>query len=371
MAGILLLASASGAVQVGPVQQNTLKIVSESRSVLSSEYFDGVDWEVQIWDFQSSYYSKNDIDDRNVDHGGALAVWQRLTDQGWEIEYWTLVDEKPQFLTNNFFDDTKPRTDGQYIAWQQKRNGTWQVMYVDMFSEERVIEQLSNDGPATDVDVKEGLITFQQWINDNWEIMVWHPLFGIQRATYNDTPDLHPTISDGKVFFEGVVKGETDKEILEFDILTGLVSKVTDNEIDHEGLTAKTGKLRWFERRGGVSALVERDKGKPHHKLLKILPALQQDLSKEDANGGGGTENKESQGNSEEHRQDDKNDSEEEGEDQETEDIEMSEDQEMNPETDVNLNEEESVSSVQEAEETDQENNQESEVTTEEPLPQE
>ena len=42
--------------------------------------------------------------------------------------------------------------------------------------------------------ILNGMIAWQEWIDDNWEIMVRHPELGTQRITYNTTADILPQL---------------------------------------------------------------------------------------------------------------------------------------------------------------------------------
>lgn len=270
--GSFFLFSITGTI-FGPWRSDVLSLFGDVRAIQASSYFDGNDWEVTAWDYRHNFRTDNSVDDRNTSFGGTVAVWQRLTEQGWEIMAYSLVAEEERQLTQNGVDDIMPVTDGNTVAWQtQDAQGVWRIMRMDVFHEEAQPEQISLFGTATDPQMQDGVVVWQEWIEGDWEIMSYSAQTGTMRVTYNQEPDIAPHLLQGDVVWEGEDREGKDREIFRFDLLQGTTEQVTQNELDDQGLDVKGEELKWFERREGTAAEVLLNLASGQIELTRLLP---------------------------------------------------------------------------------------------------
>ena len=263
--------SMTGIIELGPFWQD-FSILGDTRSVQSSSFFDGHDWEIQAWDFRSRYSTQNSVDDRNITSRGPVAVWQRLTEQGWELMFWSALEQTEFQITTNIVDDVDPKTDGRYLVWRSQADGVWRVMFMDLEKPELAAEQLSFVGSVDAVGIRDGVVAWQEWIDDSWEIMVRHPTFGAQRVTDNRTADANPQPYGRYVYWEGEDENGGDREIYRFDLLYGTTQAVTENEIDDDAPETYGGEIQWYERRDGISAKMVLDEMTGRSRIIKLIP---------------------------------------------------------------------------------------------------
>jgi hypothetical protein len=198
-------------------------------------------------------------------------VWQQQTEFGWEIMYWDLVLQDPVALTENEVDDIAPKTDGRFVAWRRLEEGVWRVYLMDLQGSPIKALQLSTQGTTSDLDLKNGVVVWQEWVNTDWEIMLWRPEQGVQQMTYNTSADLSPYLLNNSVIWEGEDPSEKDREIFRIDFLTGQVSRVTDNSVDDDALRVSGQEILWFERRTDVSAEMKLKDGEVFPQILDIV----------------------------------------------------------------------------------------------------
>lgn len=269
--GVLTLTSMGGLVELGPFWQD-FSILGNAPAIQSSEYFDGNDWEIQAWDFRSRYSTQNAIDDRNITSAGPVAVWQRLTENGWELMFWSVFEQVEFQLTTNIVDDVDPKTDGRYLVWRSQIEGVWRVMMMDLQKSDLEPLQISVVGSVDEIVIQDGMVAWQEWIDDSWEIMV-HKIEGAsQRITYNGTADINPQLQDQFVYYEGEDAAGGDREIYRFDLVYGTTEVVTENEIDDDAPQTYGDKIQWYERRDGISAKMELDDATGRPRIVELIP---------------------------------------------------------------------------------------------------
>lgn len=268
---LLAVSSIGGLVEFGPFWQDFF-VLGDTRSVQSSSYFDGNDWEIQAWDFRSRYSTQNTVDDRNITSAGPVAVWQRLTENGWELMFWSVLEQTEFQLTTNTVDDVDPKTDGRYLVWRSQVEGVWRVMKMDLQYPEQDPEQLSFVGSVDEVVISDGVVAWQEWIDDSWEIMVHHIDGASQRITYNGTADINPQLVDQYVYYEGEDLEGGDREIYRFDLVYGTTESVTQNEIDDDAPQTFGEEIQWYERRDGISAKMELDDVTGRPRIVELIP---------------------------------------------------------------------------------------------------
>lgn len=126
-------------------------------------WFDGTDWELVVKDQQGvpiAQLTDNAKDDLFAQTSYRFAVWQTLTDQGWELSITTSAGTRQ--LTVDAFDDTQPYTDGRFVVWlKTQENGAhvWLYDVITGFFEEVSDEEAVVKEPS----VTDGVITWQQW----------------------------------------------------------------------------------------------------------------------------------------------------------------------------------------------------------------
>lgn len=271
---LLAVGSIGGLVELGPFWQD-FSILGNAPAIQSSEYFDGNDWEIQTWNYRSRYSTQNSSDDRNITSAAFIAVWQRLTEQGWELLFWSVLEQNEIQLTTNEVDDVDPKTDGRFLTWRSQIDGVWRVMFWDLGEPQQPPVQLSFLGTVDGVTIQDGMVAWQEWIDDSWEIMVYQPDRGIQRITYNSTADINPQIQPGYVYYEGEDTQGTDREIFQFDLTYGTTQILTQNEIDDDAPEAYGDQIRWYERRDGISAKMEFDVATGRPRIVELIPHAQ------------------------------------------------------------------------------------------------
>jgi|GEM_PF-5264928 len=152
-------------------------------------------WEVF---FETDLYTtstNNYLEDRYPSSMGHLAVWQQKTDNGWQVRAYDNEAQKVYSLTEELGDHVDIHTDGRYVVWQLKRQGIWRIFYWDAQEPDTEYKQLSDTRMAMHPRISEGVVVWQEWLNNNWEI-IKRDMNAPQRKrlTNNDTPDISPDI---------------------------------------------------------------------------------------------------------------------------------------------------------------------------------
>lgn len=255
-AGVITMATVStGGLEM--ITDRVLSIFDPTHSLRISETWDGNDYEVSISGFGKGVRTDNYVDDTNLVASGAVATWQQLSDNGWELMLWTPQDPHPAQMTNDVYDDVNPRTDGRFIAWQKKVDGQWAIYYLDVQESSRATK-ISGEGNASDMHMEDGVVVWQEWIDENWEIMMYRIGQGPRRITYNNTGDISPVIDAGVIFWEGIDPEGGDKDIFRYNVQTGVMGLETQNDRDDDAPTLVEDNVIWFER-GDVSQRVVHD----------------------------------------------------------------------------------------------------------------
>lgn len=102
--------------------------------------------------------------------------------------------------SNNMFPALDPIT--RDAVWQTEVNGVWQVALYDSAVGTSTLISTST-GPQTNPQIYGGRVTWQQWIDNNWEIMMSEPTAGlmsshiVKQITSNPAHDMFPSIAGG------------------------------------------------------------------------------------------------------------------------------------------------------------------------------
>lgn len=176
---ILLLQASSLLVVLNPLPMETSTVQRESgfslvdrftQSVFGSvdPWFDGTDWELVVKDQEGvpiAQLTDNAKDDLFAQTSYRFAVWQTLTDHGWELSITTAGGTRQ--LTTDVFDDREPSTDGRFVVWlKTQENGAhvWLYDVVSGFMEEVSDKKAVVKEPL----VESGVVTWQQWLDEAW-----------------------------------------------------------------------------------------------------------------------------------------------------------------------------------------------------------
>ena len=139
-----------------------------------------------------------------------------------EILYFDGVEVKR--ITNNNYDDFAPSFDEKTlrIVWQAMLNDRLQVMYHDIRTD--TTRQITTSRQnSSNPHIKGDIIVWQEWVDNNWEIMMTNVRGGgeleIQRLTDNVMHDMFPQVYDGLITWQRE-KGRS-WEVIVYDLQTG------------------------------------------------------------------------------------------------------------------------------------------------------
>ncbi len=214
-------------------------------------------WEVFFETDLFTTSTNNFLEDRNPNAAGHLAAWQQKTDKGWQVRAYDNEAQKTYLITNETGDHTEVRTDGRYVVWQAKNLGEWRIYYWDSENPETEYKELSDRRNSIRPRISEGIVVWQEWLDDNWEI-VKREIGAPQkrRLTFNDTHDISPDILGHLIVWQA--KGANgDSQIRVFHQRVEEEAGVLyDAEDQIKPRFDSRGYLHWFayEEEGYVSA---------------------------------------------------------------------------------------------------------------------
>ncbi|MCE9585973.1 hypothetical protein K8R04_01475 [Candidatus Uhrbacteria bacterium] len=180
------------------------------------------------------------------DSAGWLAVWQGLTDKGWQIFLFDGKTSKEIALTDALGDHIDVHTDGRYVVWQGKDEGAWNVYRYDTERPEEGAVKISTATPATHPRISKGVTVWQQWVGGNWEVFKQEAGEASEQLTFNDLPDIQPNIFHSLVAWTEVNPGPHTRVHLQ-NLRTGNKDELIDNtdgQIRPE--FRADGTLEWF-----------------------------------------------------------------------------------------------------------------------------
>jgi beta propeller repeat protein len=139
-----------------------------------------------------------------------------------EILYFDGVEVKR--ITNNNYDDFAPSFDEKTlrIVWQAMLNDRLQVMYHDIRTD--TTRQITTSRQnSSNPHIKGDIIVWQEWVDNNWEIMMTNVRgdgeLETQRLTDNVMHDMFPQVYDGLITWQRE-KGRS-WEVIVYDLQTG------------------------------------------------------------------------------------------------------------------------------------------------------
>lgn len=211
------MASMAGLTFIRPYVPNA---VLPKDYISATESYDGYTYGVSFDTPYLHYSTPGTINERSPDTMGWYAVWQRLTDKGWQIIFYNAEESKAYQVTDEADDQTNPQTDGKIIVWQgNQEDGIWNVYMYDTSKPESGIVKLNTSGPAMRPRVSKGIVVWQQWLNKNWEIAAWR-----DGEVFVMTNDLKPDI-EPDIFYDMLVWTRTDpgpiNRVITKDLRTG------------------------------------------------------------------------------------------------------------------------------------------------------
>lgn len=173
-------------------------------------YFDGSEWEVEIFYNDNAYRTDNkgNADAGFLSMSDKMAVWQQYNS-----------------VTN--------------------RNDIL-VLQKDSLTEGPIV--ISTHGNAYQPKLQESVVVWQEWLDDNWEIMLYRWGGSTQRLTYNNTPDISPTMVGRAVIWEGVDPVTNNRQIFKRSLDQNATEQITSGVNDNRDIFFVGEKLAWFER---------------------------------------------------------------------------------------------------------------------------
>jgi len=229
-------------------------------SVLPKDYvsvmeaYDGYTYGVIMDTPYLRYATPGTQNERSPDAFGWFAVWQRLTDKGWQIILYNAEDNKTYQVTDEYGDQINPQTDGRMIVWQgNQENGVWNVYMYDTQRPELGIKKLNSSAPAIKPNVSKGVVVWQQWENRNWEIAAMND-DKVYLMTNNLKPDIEPDVFNDMLIWTRADAGPIHRVIVK-DLRTGEESYLdSESRGQIRPKFLNDGTLKWyaFENEGYI-----------------------------------------------------------------------------------------------------------------------
>jgi len=215
--------------------------------------YDGEDHEIFLYDGAAvTQLTENQDDDLYPQIDSGQVVWQHFDGSDFEIFAYDGVEVRQ--LTNNIRADLNPTIYAGQIVWQQcdgadckRGDGDWEVFHHDLVTG-MYVRITSNDGDDRHPDIDEGIVAYQGYDGNDYEIYVWD---GSETTpiTDNEVMDMQPRI-DGDMIVWSQQISETIYDIYSYEISTGETELVGYNGAHNWSQQIDKGRVTWLSQEG-------------------------------------------------------------------------------------------------------------------------
>lgn len=132
-------------------------------------------------------------------------------------------------ITDNSWDDIFPSQDslGNYAAWQSFVENKWQVFVYETASG-TTTQITSSDFNNMNPQIGDGIVVWQGWSNNNWEIFMSQKkenIWETKKITENSWHDMFPKIGNGLITWQALKEGSW--QVFAYNISTGEVLQIS------------------------------------------------------------------------------------------------------------------------------------------------